>query len=51
MKYNIYFIKDGIKELMKKNVDGEQVRIFMTKLNREQIKCIELERIREEEER
>lgn len=45
MKYNIYYEK----RLVKKNVDGEVVRKFMTKLNREERRYVRLEHIKDEE--
>ena len=45
MRYNVYF-KD---RLIKKNVDGEEVRLFMLRLHRDEVQYVRLERIREED--
>lgn len=49
MKYNIYIVTENSKRLMRKNVDGETVRKFVSSLPFEERKYIELERIKEEE--
>ena len=49
MKYNIYIVTEDNRKLMRKNVDGEVVRKFVSSLPFEERKYIELERIKEED--
>ena len=49
MKYNIYIVTEDSRKLMRKNVDGEVVRKFVSSLPFEERKYIELERIKEED--
>lgn len=49
MKYNIYIVTEDSRKLMRKNVDGEVVRKFVSSLPFDRRKYIELERIKEED--
>lgn len=49
MKYNIYIVTEDSRKLMRKNVDGETVRKFVSSLPFDRRKYIELERIKEED--
>ena len=50
MKYNIYLVTKEEKKIMRKNVDGEDVRKFMESLSSLEKRFVELERIKEKEE-
>ena len=51
MKYNIYIVTEDSKKLMRRNVDGETVRKFVSSIPSDERKYIELERIKEERDR